>query len=306
MGTVQLDDAAVFVSVVDAGSFSKAARNLLQPKSSVSRAVSRLERELGVKLLERTTRSLRLTEAGKRYHSSVAPALSAVRDAEREVGELVLEVSGALRVTAPADFGVTHLADLVAEFTELHPNVRVEVVLTNRAVDLVREGFDLAFRFGRLADSSLIARKVGELSSWLVAAPSYLDRAKSLRSPQDLTRHECVLFRSSDGKQRWELCSKRGDARVDVTGRVAGDDMMFVKRAAIVGAGVALLPWFMSRGELEAGRLVRVLPAWERRGGGFYVVTPSARFVPRKVAAFRDHLLSRLGDARMWTRSSRD
>lgn len=301
VGTVQLDDAAVFVSVVDAGSFSGAARLLSLPKSSVSRAVSRLELELGVKLLERTTRSLRLTDAGKRYHSSVAPALSAVRDAAREVGELVEEVSGVLRITAPADFGITYLAELVAEFTAQHPEIRVDVVLTNRSVDLVREGFDLALRFGRLADSSLIARKVGDLSDWLVASPDYLCKVRAPRTPQDLAKHACVLFRAGDGKARWELYSKRGTARVDVAGRIDADDLLFVKHAVIAGAGIALVPWFMSREDVDAGKLVRVLPSWERRGAAFYIVMPSTRFLPRKVAAFRDHIVERLGRAPLWT-----
>ncbi|MEZ4221491.1 MAG: LysR family transcriptional regulator [Polyangiaceae bacterium] len=302
MGTVQLDDAAVFVSVVDAGSFSKAARTLSQPKSSVSRAVSRLERDLGVKLLERTTRSLRLTDAGKRYHAGVAPALTAVRDAQREVGALAEEVSGTLRISAPVDFGVAYLAEVVAAFTAEYPNVTVDAALTSRPVDLVREGFDLALRFGRLADSSLVARKVGELSDWLLAAPSYLKRARPLRSPQDLSKHDCVLFRSAEGKARWDLCSKRRTVRVDVAGRVLANDLLYVKRAAVAGAGIVLVPWFMSREELDAGTLVRVLPNWERRGAAFHIVVPSARFMPRKVAAFRDFLIEQMTVSPLWSK----
>lgn len=296
MDKVQLDDARLFVAVVERQGFSAAARYLRQPKSSVSRAVSRLETALGVQLLKRTTRSLQLTEAGVRYHARVAPALGAVESASREVGELNDEPQGTLRITAPVDFGAARLATWVSEFTRRHPGVRVDAALTARHVDLIGEGFDLAIRAGRLADSSMVARKLAELSAGLFASEEYLARRGTPRRPADLLEHECVLFRPKKDRERWELVCGQKSERVDVTGPVAGDEYSFVHAAVLAGAGIGSLPTFLVNEQVETGNVVRVLPAWkQQRAGALYLVFSSARYLPRRVVVFRDFLLEKVG-----------
>lgn len=294
MGTVELDDVAVFARVVDAGSFSRAARELNQPKSSVSRAVARLEAALSVRLLHRTTRSLSLTDEGDAYYKQVAPALGMLREAEQQLDATQTTVRGTLRVTAPVDAGVLLLGELVAEFLTLHPELHIELTLTGRVVDLVAEGFDLAVRAGKLSDSSLIAKKLGDICEWLVASPDYVKRHGLPKTVKALESHDAVLFRPADGVNRWELTGPSGVTRVTVRGRVGADDMTFVYRVAVAGAGIALLPSFQVQADIDAGRLVRVLPRWQHVGAALWVVTPSKRFVPRKVAAFRDFLSDRI------------
>ncbi len=297
MGTVELDDVAVFVRVVDAGSFSRAARELSLPKSTVSRAVSRLEAALSVRLLQRTTRSLNLTDEGDRYYKSVAPALGMLRNAEHELDATQEVVKGTLRMTAPADAGELLLSDLISEFVATHPEVSIDLVLTGRRVDMIAEGFDLAVRAGTLPDSSLIAKKLGDVQEWLVASPSYVERRGTPKSVKALERHDVVLFRPVEGANHWELHGQSGAAKVSVSGRVGADDMNFIYRAALAGAGIALLPSFQVVPDIDAGRLVRLLPRLERVSSALWVVTPSRRYVPRKVAAFRELLIERLGGA---------
>ncbi len=295
MPSAQLDDAAVFVAVVAHKSFSAAARALGQPKSSVSRAVSRLEAALGVQLLQRTTRTLHLTDAGARYHARVAPALGTVLAAAQEASDLQDTPHGTLRITAPVDFGVAYLADLVTAFTRVYPTVKVDCVLTGRTVDLVREGFDLAFRAGKLADSSLVARKLAELPIGLFASEAYLDVRGVPRRPTDLLEHDCVLFRPTDGRARWELTSGKRIERVDVTGPVAADDFAFVHRAVALGAGVGFLPTFLQRTDGSSPKLVRVMPSWDQyRPAALYLVLPSSRYLPRKVVVFRDFVIEKI------------
>jgi DNA-binding transcriptional LysR family regulator len=292
---MDLNRVAAFVRVVLDGSFTSAAQTLGLPKSSISRSVAQLEQDLGIRLLHRTTRQLHLTDAGAAFYERVSRALGDIDEARTAASDTQREPSGAVRVTAPVDLGLWVLAPMVARFVRKHPKIRVEVALTGRVVDLMAEGFDLAVRAGPLRDSSLIARRIGELQSAPYASPKYLARRGAPASVADLAEHDCVLFRSTSGKATWELSNEGGQAAsVVVSGNVATDDLSFVRRAVLAGAGIGLLPSFLcGRAEL-AGRLVRVLPAWVLNGAVLHLAYPSARFVPQRVVLVREHFLREL------------
>lgn len=286
--TIDLNDLAAFIRVADAGSFSRAARAAGVPTSTMSRAVQRLEEALGVGLLQRTTRKVALTREGAFLREQSAGALGALSSATKAVIDLQDQPQGLLRIAAPPDLGHVLFAELLADFSERYPAVHVEVELSARLVDLVGESFDVALRAGSLRDSSLVARKLTELAGFLVASPAYAQRLGLPAAPAELARHECVLFRARDGQATWRLCSKRGAAAVAVHGGISADDFGLVQALALAGAGVAMVPWILCREDLRAGRLVRVLPEWELRGGALFLVTPPGRHVPAKVAVFRE------------------
>jgi DNA-binding transcriptional LysR family regulator len=291
---MNLNEIAVFARVVELGSFTRAAEQLGVPRSTVSRAVARLEERLGVRLLQRSTRALRLTDAGVAYHERVAAALGLIEDAEGEVSHLQGAPRGTLRITAPYDVGAGFLAEIVARFTARYPEVRVDAVLTGRLVDLIAEGFDLAIRAGRLRDSSLMSRNLGSMESRLFAAPAYLAARGQPASPEALRDHDCVLFRPQNGKARWRLTGSAGAVLVEVSGSIGADDFSFVRAAVCAGAGVGLLPWFLCVDDVAAGRLVRVLPRYEQTGVALYIVYPPTEHLPQRVAVFRDFLIESL------------
>ncbi len=293
---MNLNEIAIFVRVVEAKSFSAAARDMGLPKSTVSRSVARLEDILGVKLLQRTTRKLRLTDAGLAYYERVREALITIDEAQTEVSHMQEAPSGILRITAPYDIGVGFLGEIITRFVDRYPAVQVEVDLNARMVDLIESGFDVALRATeRMADSSLIARKLGETESRIFAAPRYIEQRGTPSAPEQLRDHNCVLFRSRGGRSRWHL-SGPDDAtcNVEVHGSVSGEDFLFVRAAALAGAGIAMMPWFLGVRDLEEGRLVQVLPGWENRRGALYLIYPPNPHLPRKVAAFRDFVIEHL------------
>jgi DNA-binding transcriptional LysR family regulator len=285
---MNLDLLTVFEAVARTTSFTAAARELRLPKSSVSRAVARLEADLGVQLLFRTTRQVAPTAAGLALHERVAPLLRQLSSAVGTLPEREEEPSGELRVTAPVDLGVLFLADVVTRYTARYPAVSVSLHLTGRVVDLVGEGFDVALRVApKLADSTLVVRRVAPITVRIYASPLYLARRGAPRSEGELAAHDWVVFRS--GPQRLRIAPPRGAvAGAEPRGRIIADDLLFVRDAVRAGAGLGLLPSFVAEPDVLAGALVRVLPRHERASGFLHVVTPAAKQVPRKVAAFRD------------------
>ncbi len=286
-GTTDLNHLAVFVAVAETASFSEAARRLGMQKSSVSRAIGALESSLGVRLVHRTTRKVSLSTAGLALQERVTSPLAAVRQALGAAAELDEQPSGDLRVTAPVDLGIAVLPELVARFAARHPAIRIDLRLSNRFVDLIAEGFDAALRISRskLKDSSLSARKVGQITGALFASPTYLARRGTPRSPADLAGHDWVVFRD---EVAFEMRGPDGAEKVSIQGRIRCDEMFFVHQAVRAGVGVAWLPTFLAKGDLSQGLLVRVLARWCQPTGDLYLVLPEARQVPRKAAAFRD------------------
>jgi DNA-binding transcriptional LysR family regulator len=286
-----LNDVVAFVRVVEAGSFTGAAAQLGLPKSAVSRRVARLEEALGVRLLQRTTRSLHLTDAGVAYHARAAGALSTLSEARDVATEATGEPRGTVRLTAPVDMGGGVVAEVLTKFAREFPRVCVDVELTARLVDLVAEGFDLAIRAGQLRDSSLVARRLAEAQMVLVASPEYLKRRGTPRTPADLAKHECILWRSRQGEAKWSLEGPRGTETVVVRGSLAGDDFTFVRAVAAQGGGVGLVPVPGTAPDFEAGRLVPVLTDYHGPSSPVHLVYPSARFLPQRVAVLRDFLI---------------
>ncbi len=286
---MDLDRIAVFVRVAEAGSFTAAAAALGVRKSSVSRSVSALEARLGIRLLQRTSRKLSFTDAGRAYFERARDSLAALEEAEQAVSALGAEPRGLVRVTAPVDLAAD-LAPLASAFLQAHPAVRIETFLTARYVDLVKEGFDLAVRAGTLPDSSLLARKVGDAELGLFASPSYLDRVGPPRRLADLAAHECVLYRSGTGTATWRLSGPRGEEEVTVRGRADTDEFAFVRAMLLAGFGIGLGPAHMFGPLVESGALRRVLPRYARRSAAVHLVWPSRRFEPAAVSLFRDAL----------------
>ena len=292
---VDLNRVAVFLRVVELQSFTAAAEALGLPKSSVSRSVARLEEELGVQLLQRTTRAAQLTDAGRLYFEEASRALAALESAQARLSQLDARPQGAVRITAPVDLGSQVLAPLAARFARRTPGITLEFILTGRLVNLVEEGVDLAVRAGPLRDSSLISRRVNGLEAWIFASPAYLDARGTPSSLQDLTGHDCVLFRPRRGQSEWTLLGPNGQTRVTVKGPVAADDFTFNREAVLAGAGIGLLPALHCEQDVARGRLVRLLSAYSGPSAPLHVGWPASRHVPKRVIVVREWLVKSLG-----------
>lgn len=282
---MDFNDAAVFVKVVQAGGFSPAARVLGLPVSTVSTRVARLERHLGITLLQRTTRRLHLTDAGNRYFAHAVTGLGHLLDAEAAATETAGEPQGLLRVTAPADLGDHILAEVLERMGRECPQVQIEMLLLDRHVDLVGEGVDAAIRTGALKDSSLIAKHVGTALWAPFASPAYLAAAPALRSPQALRRHRCLQF-TALGRESWTLASRQERVTVPLTGQVLVDDIGVLRALALAAQGVALLPTYLCQRDCTAGGLLRVLPKWHAKTDSFQIVYPRQRFAPLRLRRF--------------------
>lgn len=286
---MDLNRIATFVRVVEKESFTAAADALGLPKSSVSRSVARLEEDLGVQLLQRTTRKLSLTDAGREYFERARVALEGLDEASAAVTDMGKDPRGIVRVTAPVDLGVTMLSDIVARFVRQHASIRVDLVLTSRVVNMVEEGIDLAVRAGKLADSALVARRLASPGLALFASPAYVKRRGRPKKLADLAAQDCVLFRAPSMRATWILTGPNGEERVDVGGVVSVDDMLFARRAVAAGIGVGLLPRLPLGCHTED--IVRLLPDYELAAGALHLVWPSSRHVAARVAVFRDFLV---------------
>lgn len=290
---MRLDGIATFARVVESGSFTAAARALDLPTSSVSRTVAQLEAALGVRLLQRTTRQLHLTDAGRVYYDVARAALADLEGVNARIASLGTEPHGLVRLTAPPDVGIMALPRILAEFTRAHPKVQVELSLSSRAVDLVAEGFDLAIRAGTLKDSSLVATKVGSTDLGLFASRRYLQERGTPQRLEELARHDCILFRAQRARAVWRLTGPHGEEKVEVRGQVAVDEMAFVAPAVAADLGIGLVPVFHCG---VAQEVVRVLPEYAVRGGALSVVSPSARHKTAAVERLRAHLVTRLAE----------
>lgn len=291
--TVDLNDILIFTRVVEARSFTAAARGLGMPKSNVSRRVAQLEDRLGVRLLQRTTRKLNLTDAGRSYYEYGIRIVAEVEEAEQAVTHLQAAPRGQLRITAPVEFGMAFLGQPVAEFMHRYPEVSVEAELTDRKVDMIEEGFDVAIRIGRLSDSSLIARRIGQIARVLCASPDYLARHSAPQNLQELTQHNCILWLNPE--VRWAFQDPEGNEIVlSVSGSLKANNISFMRDAAIQGMGIALLPTLLCCEALNQGSLIALLPEYQPVEAGIYAIYPSRRHLASKIRLFVDFLGERL------------
>jgi DNA-binding transcriptional LysR family regulator len=294
-----LNQVNVFVRVMDTGSFTAAARTLGLPKSSVSRRVSALEKALRVRLLQRGTRKLVLTEAGRLYFERARGALAGLYEANAAVTSMSQEIAGPIRFSAAGD-NTGMLAGLTAEFLERYPKVQLDVVLTSRRVDLVNEGFDLALRAGPLIDSALVVRRLGRSDHGLFASRAYLRRAGKPQRVSELARHRFVLFGQPHERELLRLNGPDGEETVKVQGPLVVQDMSFAADAIAAGVGIGLVPeaylgWATKGRWRSPGReLVRVLPSHRTTGVELSLVSPPTAYEPARVGLLRDFLADRL------------
>lgn len=291
-----------FESVVAAGSFAGAARALGLSVAAVSKQVRALEDRLGVRLLHRTTRQVRLTDAGQRFHERSERILADLEEAEREVAAGQATPRGRVRVSAPMSFGQRHLGPLVSAFLARHPDVEVDLVLDDRFVDLLAEGFDVAVRIAELQDSSLVARRLCPSRRVLCAAPAYLAQHGTPATPDDLPAHRCIGYTYMASGCDWPFRGRDGRRLVRVRGPVMSNNGDVLRVLALDGCGIALLPTFLVADDLHAGRLHEVLPDQLDGDPAVWVLHPSRRHVPLAVRAFVDFLIARFAGVAPWDR----
>lgn len=296
---MNLNDAQLFAAVADRGSFSKAARALGLPKSTVSNRISRLETELGVRLIERTSRRFSITDLGREFHRHVIAMLIEAEAAESIVQQRLAAPAGTVRVTSSPGTLASGLQQCLAEFLVEYPDVVVRLHASNRTIDLIEEGFDLAVRAheGALPDSSLIQRRVGFSPRWLVAAPAYLARTGPIEKPEDLAAHAGLCFPAMAEDSGWPIIAHdRSVRQVRPNVRLAIDDPWSLERAAVDGLGVAVLPSGLCREGISAGSLARVLPAFTAGGADISIVTTHRRGLLPSIKSLSDFLFQRLPD----------
>ncbi len=293
---MDLNELNIFVRIVEQRSLTRAARSLGLPKSTISRKLSSLEERLGVRLVQRTPRHVVLTEAGTLFHDRCAGLVAQVEAAEAELADLGATPRGTLRVSAGVDIGVTILARHVRDFLRLHPQVAVELVLTDRAVDLVGEKIDLAIRIGPVREASLVVRKLGAGGGVLCASPGYLASRAEPATPGELAQHACIVYTSPPHGPDWELESARESVSVRVRASLLANSLTVVREAAMAGLGIARLPLFACSEDLATGRLRRVLQAWSVAERPVHAVYPTSRHVTPKVRTFLDFLAARLAE----------
>lgn len=292
---VDWNELVIFVKVVQEGSFIQASRALGVPRSTVSRKVASLEDRLGVRLLQRTTRSVTPTDEGRAYFARLSPLIREADEASRAVGDRQDRPVGRLRVTAPNVLAHHFLGPILAEYLRAWPDVRIELLLTDRIVNLVEEGYDLAIRAGRLQDSNLIARRLGETRVEVVASPAYLERRGTPATLADLEEHDCIIVGEGNGPHHWSFESESDTVQVDIDGPLVVNALELARHAALEGLGLARLPAFLVAKDLVQGRLIRVLKDDEPASGGVYAVYPSRRHLSATVRTFVDLLQDELG-----------
>ena len=300
----RIGDIALFLRVLDLGSISAAARSLDLSVAVASQRLKRLERDLGVRLLHRTTRQLHATPEGlllAEQGRALVEDLEALAGGLRQAGT---GIAGTLRVTMSSTFGRLYISPLLPEFLALHPGVRVSVDLNDLKVDLISSGMDLAIRIGVLDDSSLVARKLATNRRVLCASPDYLRRHGAPKTPADLERHECLLLVGSQGRNdTWRLQDGDHEVTVRVNGRIESNQGELLRDATVAGLGIAMHSTWHVNSDLRAGRLQIVLPEYPLADTGIHAVMPQRRLVPPRVRAFVDFLADRLGDVPPWERA---
>ncbi len=289
-----LNDVLVFLQVVASGTFTAAGRALHLPTSTVSRRVSRLEEQLGVRLLQRTTRKLSLTEAGQLYHERGIALFAELEQTENLLADAQANPRGRVRATAPLEHGIS--MRIVAPFIEAHPDVRVDLELTNRSVNIIEEGYDAAICAGPIASLSVVAHKLMDSPFLIVASPSYIERHGAPQSIEDLPEHDCVIFGPTSGSSTWTLPGDDGPQHVAVHGRIAVNHMAAVRDATIAGLGIALLPEIICCGAVGRGELKVLLPGIAPPAVPVWITHPAGRFLPPAVKAFVAHVRDNFAD----------
>lgn len=298
-----IESMRAFARVVELGSFAAAARALDLSPAMVTKHVDHLERRTGARLLTRTTRHVRATEAGQAYYERCVALLAGIEEAETLAGADTAEPRGRLRLTAPVEFGNAHLAPLVGTFLERHAGIDLDLDFSNRVVDIVQEGFDLAIRVATSLDTALVGRRLATSRFHVVASPGYLARHGRPAAPTALAAHACLAFTVPTPRDEWRLTKDGETVAVSIAPRLRSTSSEALRLAACGGAGISWLPSFVCGGDLRAGSLVSLFPDHDAGSLGVYALFPHRRFLPVRVRLFLDFLAERLGgdpDADPW------
>jgi DNA-binding transcriptional LysR family regulator len=291
----------VFAKVAELGSFARAAERLGISTSACSRHLAELEAHLDTRLLNRTTRRLSLTESGQAFLERAQQVLSDLEEAERVAASARERPRGTLKLTCAINFGVRHVAPAIGEFMAKHPEVRFDVSLSDRMVDIVEEGFDLAIRIGESRSQNLIARKLGETRAIPCAAPAYIERHGAPKRPEDLANHPCLTYEYLPVRNVWRFHDRKGkEHSVRVSGPLHANNGELLAAVAMAGVGISMEPDFITGPDVEAGRLVPLLRDFQARVTNIYAVYPSRRHLSAKVRVFVDFLAERFAHVRHW------
>lgn len=293
----KLEAMQAFTKVVALGGYAAAARQLGRTRSALSKAVTELERQLGVRLLDRTTRKVRPTEAGYAYYERCAAVLAAVEETETQIAGLHDAPRGVLRINGPMSFGTAYLASAVADFLSRYPDLKVELLLNDRFIDPLEEGVDVTVRIGALADSSLVARRLAATRRVLVAAPDYLARHGAPQSPDDLAHHRCLVYGQVAARQRWQLMRNGEMISAPVASVLCANNGDVLREAACKGLGIALLPTVIAGAAIKSGRLAVVLDAYSPPPLPIHALYAPNRFLAAKTRLFIDFLAERFSTA---------
>lgn len=296
----QLEDMQVFIRVVEAGGIGRAAEQLGIAKSAVSRRLSELEDRLGTRLIQRTTRRSSLTQPGRTYYDQALKAVSYIAEINAEAAQLNRGLSGTLRIAVPLSFGLQHLSPAIDLFTQQHPNLTIQADFSDRQVDLVEEGFELAIRIAELKDSSVQARRISPIHHVLVASPNYLERHGTPNTPTDLKQHETLKYGSAS-QSLWTITDATGtEHQLRLESKMVANNGDFLERMAIAGHGIIMLPTFLVWKSIAAGDLAVVLPECSLPSFNAYAVYPQNRFLPQRARLFIDFIAERFGDNPYW------
>lgn len=295
-----LNEMAIFAHVVEAGSFTGAAKHLGLPKSTISRKITQLEERLGVRLIQRTTRSLNLTDTGTAYYNQCSRILTEIEEANLAVTQMQSTPTGTLRVSAPVLFGSTVLAPLIAEFLNQHPQINIDLLLSDQQLDLIQDGIDMSFRVGQLEDSSLIGRYLGDVRGILCASPEYLKNNPTPTHPNELLENH-VLMTAPQWSQ-WHMTGPNKE-EVNLTvgkTRVAANDFATLYALALAGSGIAPLPMMIAAPAIRHGKLIAILPNWPFDSAPVHALYPSNRHLSAKVRAFVDFVIDSVRNNPPW------
>jgi DNA-binding transcriptional LysR family regulator len=284
----------IFVAVAKHGGFTAAARELGLSKSAISKRITQLEDQLASRLIHRTTRKLSLTEAGERYYQHALKATIAAQNAEDSVSELLGDPQGVLKVHAPMSFGLLHIAPMVPLFLKHYPNVKIELMMDDDAIDIIGEGFDISIRPGELPDSTLISRRIASLKSMVCMSPDYATNTE-LTSPVHLEEENCLLYSYSSSAAYWDFNKSGKSKRVNVKGNYRVNSSEALKEAILQGAGIGRLPSFVAGEYIRTGKLIQIFSEYTMPEKVLYAVYPERNYVPAKVKTFIDFCIKYYG-----------
>jgi DNA-binding transcriptional LysR family regulator len=296
----KLDAMRAFVKVVQHNSFSEAARELRLSRSAVSKSVNELEKDLGVQLLNRTTRTASPTEQGLIYFERSKNILAEIDDAERDLSSRQKAPRGLLRVNAPMSFGTLHLSRALSDLMQRYPELRIQLVLSDEMIDPVQDGLDLTLRIGELPSSSLVARKIVPIKRVLCAAPAYLEKRGTPRHPNELRDHDCLAYGYLATGNQWKLTSAGVDHWIQVPWSLCSNNAEVLRQVAVAGCGIALLPTFIAGADLQEGALRTILSDYQAPPLSLYALYPPTKNLSTKIRVFIDFMVERFGGKPYW------